>query len=76
MFSLALIVCIIFLTVILSGPLSLIFSYFDFYYLTVLFGLLSIISGIFWTFASPFPVCIAGIISACCGIFSIDKIIN
>jgi hypothetical protein len=74
--SLALLVSIIFFTIAFSGILSLIFNYFNLYYLSLFFALFAIISGFFWIFISPFPTCIIGIISAFCGILSLDKIIN
>ena len=74
--SLALLVAIIFLIVAFSGIISLILSYLDFYYLSIILGIFAIISGLFWTFSTPIPICFIGTISAFCGIISLDKTIN
>lgn len=76
MASLALMVCIFFLLAILLGPLSLICGYFDFYYLTLGLGAFAITSGLFWSVISPFPISIAGVVGAICGLIAINRIIN
>lgn len=74
MASLALLVCIIFLCVLLSGPLALVFCYFNLYYLTILLALFAMASGTYWCTFAPFPVSLLGIAGIICGIIAIQKL--
>jgi hypothetical protein len=71
MASLALLVSLIFIFVILSGPLSLLFNYLNMFWMSCIFGLLSIVFGIHWFCATPFPISIIGTLSAICGAYAI-----
>jgi hypothetical protein len=74
MASLALLVVIIFLTVLLSGPVSILFSYLKLKILSVVFALIAIISGINWLCVTPLPISLIGLLSILCGIYSIRKV--
>jgi len=74
MASLALLVCFIFFTTLISGPLSLLLLYFRFYYVSIIFSLVSVVFGMYWFFIVPFPVCFIGLTSMIFGLFSIKKI--
>jgi hypothetical protein len=76
MASLALLVCFIFLTTLISGPLSLFFLYFRFYHLSMVFSLISIVFGMYWFFLVPLPICFVGLISIILGLLSIKKIFH
>lgn len=72
--SLALLVCVIFLCVSLSGPLALISCYFNFNFITILLALFAITSGTYWCFFVPFPFSLLGIIGIFCGILAMHKL--
>ena len=74
MASLALMVALIFLVVILSGPLALIFSRLGLPFMTIFFGFASIVMGTYWCCVAPFPISILGLITAICGGVAIAKI--
>ena len=74
MASLALMVAIIFLVVLLSGPLALIFSHLGLPFMTILFGFVSIVMGTYWCCLAPFPISILGLITAICGVLAVAKI--
>lgn len=74
MASLALLVSLIFLSVILSGPLSLLFLHLNMFWMSVIFGLFAIGIGTHWFLVAPFPVSIIGILSALCGLYTFTKI--
>lgn len=73
MASLALIVSIIFLAVLLSGPVSLLLSFLNFPILATAFGIISILIGAYWCALAPFPVSLIGGLSAICGAIAINK---
>jgi|LakMenE01Jun11ns_1017448.scaffolds.fasta_scaffold9711334_2 hypothetical protein len=72
--SLALMVAIIFLVTILSGPISLLLMYFNMNILSIIFAIIAILFGINWILVTPFPVSLFGIISIFCSIISIKKL--
>jgi hypothetical protein len=74
MASLALMVAIIFLTVLLSGVFALIASYFSFTFIAIFFAIISILSGAYWCVFSPFPVSLIGILSIVLGIIAIKNL--
>jgi hypothetical protein len=74
MASLALLVCFIFFTTLISGPLSLFFLHFKFYRLCVVLSLTSVVLGMFWFFVTPIPICFIGLITMIFGLFSIKEI--
>jgi len=73
MASLALMVVIMFLAMILCGPIALLFSFFGFYILATSFGIFSILFGFYWCCFAPFPVSLMGGLSAILGIIAINK---
>jgi len=73
MASLALMVSLIFISVLLSGPVSLFFLYFNFYVLSAIFAVVAIILGIFWCLSTPFPISIVGMISLALGITTLTR---
>lgn len=73
MASLALMVTIIFLTVFLSGPIALLLSFFGLSILATAFGILSVLTGFYWCCFAPFPISLAGGLSAILGIIAINK---
>lgn len=72
--SLALMVAIIFLSVLISGPLSLIACYFNLFFITIIFAVISIIIGSYWCWVTPFPISSLGVVSAICGFLALSKI--
>ena len=74
MASLALMATIIFLVVLLSGPMALIFSRLGLPFMTILFGFVSIVMGTYWCCLAPFPISILGLITAICGVLAVAKI--
>lgn len=72
--SLALLVCILFLIVLLSGPLAILFCYLDMFWMTVIFSIFAVGVGAQWLIATPFPISIVGAISIVLGIYSIIRI--
>lgn len=73
MASLALLVAVIFLAVILSGPVSLAAGLLGLRRFSVFAGIFSILSGLFWCLVAPFPVSMIGALSMFLGAFAIRK---
>lgn len=73
MASLALIVSLIFLAVILSGPLALTLYYFEFKILSIIMAAFAMLVGGFWLSVTPFPVSSIGLISFIMGAITISK---
>lgn len=71
MASLALLVAIIFLVTLLSGPIALFFSFYKFKILSIIFSILALISGINWTCVAPFPISLVGLLGIFCALYSI-----
>lgn len=74
--SLALIVALIFLTLISSGPLSLTLWYFNFKILAFISAVACLLLGGFWISVTPIPVSVIGYLEIMCGLFVIFKILN
>lgn len=74
MASLALLVSLIFLSILILGPLALIFSYFKMKILASIFGVLAILVGGYWCCFGPFPISIVGGVSLICGAVTLNKI--
>jgi len=74
MASLALMVSLIFLVVLLSGPLALFFSYLGLPFMTIFFAFISIVMGTYWCCVAPFPISILGLIAAICGGVAVARI--
>lgn len=73
--SLALLVSIIFLFVLLCGPLSLfVSSYLNLKILGAILGVFSVAVGAYWCCFAPFPVSLLGAISLICGGMALNKI--
>jgi hypothetical protein len=72
--SLVLLVSFIFLLVLLSGPLALLFCYLNMFWITMFFSLLSMAIGTHWCCLAPFPISIIGGITAVCGAYAFAKI--
>ena len=72
--SLALMVSLVFLSVLFSGPISLVFCFFEMPLFCITFGLLAIGLGAFWCCVAPFPVSIIGVVSAFLGFVSLTRI--
>lgn len=72
MASLALMVAIIFLNVLLLGPLALLFSYLNFRLIGAFIGIMAIVVGTYWICVAPFPVSVLGGISLVCGGLALD----
>jgi len=69
--SLALLVSIIFLSVLLSGPLALLLRVLKFTVLAIAVGLFAILSGLYWLFLAPLPVNLIGLVGFICGVKAI-----
>lgn len=67
MASLALMVAIIFLSVILIGPLSMLAGYFKLNFLSQMLGAIAIILGLYWMTVAPFPVSGVGLFAIITG---------
>lgn len=74
MASLALLVCLIFLSVLISGPLALVFCHLGLFWITIILSLFAIAGGAHWCCVAPFPISMIGIITALCGICALVKI--
>lgn len=74
MASLALIVSIIFLTAVLSGPVALIISKAGFRVLGAILGVFALVVGGYWLCVAPFPVSLLGGLSVVCGAMAVNKI--
>lgn len=72
--SLAFLVAIIFLSVILAGPIALVFSRMGFVIIGAVLGLIAIFIGGYWVCVAPFPVSLVGCISLACGAKALNKI--
>jgi hypothetical protein len=73
MASLALLVCIIFLSLIFSGLFTLLLVFLNFKILALFFGILAIIIGFYWILVAPFPVSLLGFWNIFCGIVALLK---
>lgn len=73
MASLALIVTLIFIIVLASGPLSLTAGYFNLRIISQIIGIVAIIFGAHWITFAPFPICLIGVFSIWAGIKSFFK---
>jgi hypothetical protein len=73
MASLALMVMLIFVFVVVSGPLSLLLHRLNLKILAKITGIFAIAAGAWWCCVAPFPVSIIGGISALCGCKVISK---
>lgn len=73
MASLALMVAIIFLSVLISGPISVLFRLLGLKILAIVFGLFAFVIGIHWCAVAPFPVSLIGGFSAILGAWSISS---
>jgi len=74
MASLALMVSIIFLSVVISGPVSLVFRFLGMPFTAAVLALFSLASGAYWCCVAPFPISILGALSALCGAITLSKI--
>jgi len=74
MASLALMVSLIFLSVILSGPVSIALEKLGMPMLASVLAVLSIVSGLYWLCVTPFPISLAGALSAGCGMVTLSRI--
>lgn len=74
MASLALLVSFIFLSVLLSGPFSLVFCYLRMPILAAILALFSIPAGVYWCAVAPFPISTIGVFSAVCGVTTLRRI--
>jgi hypothetical protein len=72
--SFVFLVTVIFLSVALSGPLSLLASYFNLYFLTILLAILSFVGGGLCCCMADFPGSIIGCISVICGVLALRKV--
>jgi hypothetical protein len=68
MASLALLVSIIFLCVLLSGPLALLLRVLNFKILAIAVSIFAIFSGGYWLCLAPIPVSLLGLLGIFCGI--------
>ena len=73
MASLALLVCIIFLSLFASGLLTLLLVFLKFKILAILLGIFSILIGIYWLSFAPFPISLLGVWNIFCGIVAFLK---
>lgn len=74
--SLALIVSLIFLTVLFSGPLAVLSARSGASILGGLLGLLAVVSGTFWLRVAPIPIGLVGAASAAMGLYAISRVIR
>lgn len=67
MASLALMVAIIFIITILSGPLSMLAHYFKFYFISKILSVIAVITGVYWLSVAPFPISTIGFVGIITG---------
>jgi hypothetical protein len=72
--SLAFLVAVIFLAVVLAGPLALLFSRLGFAAIGAMLGVVAIFVGGYWACVTPFPVSLVGGISLICGAKALNRI--
>ena len=72
--SLAFLVAMIFLSVVMTGPIALLFSRMGFVIVGAVLGLIAIFIGGYWICVAPFPVSLVGGISLICGAKALNKI--
>jgi hypothetical protein len=73
MASLALMVAIIFMAVLLSGPLAMLLIWLNFRNLGAVIAVFAILSGGYWCCFAPFPVSMIGGFSILCGLLAINR---
>lgn len=73
MASLALMVSLIFLSVLLLGPLSMLLHRIGLRTCAAVVAVMAVLIGGYWTIMAPFPVSIIGGISALMGLMTIRK---
>jgi hypothetical protein len=76
MASLVLLVVVMFLVVLASGPLALLLARLGFRILAVLFAIVAILSGANWLLVAPFPVSLAGLVGVVFGQYSIKIVVR
>jgi hypothetical protein len=67
MASLAIIVSLIFLSMLLLGPISILADYFGFKILSKIFGAIAVLLGVHWMIVAPFPVSTLGLFAILTG---------
>lgn len=70
MASLALMVCVIFLVTLISGPLSILLGYFGFFWISMFLSLVALVFGVMWATSTIFPICLIGFLSFGCGAYN------
>lgn len=73
MASLALVVSMIFLVVLLSGPVAALFAVLRLPRLAILFGLAAAASGLWWAYNAPTFIGVVGLISFALGAWAANK---
>jgi hypothetical protein len=71
MASLVLLVAIMFLVVLASGPLALLLAGLGFKILAVLFAIVAILAGLNWILVTPLPISLAGALGVILGLGAI-----
>jgi hypothetical protein len=71
MASLVLLVAIMFLVVLASGPLALLLASLGFKILAVLFAIVAILAGLNWILVAPLPISLAGALGVILGLGAI-----
>jgi hypothetical protein len=71
MASLVLLVAIMFLVVLASGPLALLLAGLGFKILAVLFAIVAILAGLNWILVAPLPISLAGALGVILGLGAI-----
>lgn len=73
MASLALVVSLIFLVVLLSGPVAALFAVLRLPRLAILFGLAAAASGLWWAYVAPTSIGVVGLISFALGVLAANN---
>jgi len=76
MASLALVVVFLFLTVLLSGPLSLLFAHLNWPFLCLFMCAISFVFGSNWMVVAPFPVSLIGLISVILSCLAVHNLVK
>lgn len=73
MFSLALIVSFIFLSVLVSGPVSILLEKLNMPIMAAVMASFSVLAGLYWLCVAPFPISVIGLFSAACGSVTLSR---
>lgn len=76
MASVALVAFLLFIVVLLSGPLAVFFAYMDWAFPCVFAGTASVVFGLQWFFLAPSPMSCIGAVGATLGAYGVYKLLT